>query len=324
DGDQGPAEGVRHPLGPRESDQERADQPGPCRDADDFHILEGDARLGERAVDDIVDHAEVRPAGELGDDASVELVNVLGEDDMAEDLPFATEHRGRRLVAGGLDPEDDRVPRGHGQSVPLRARSAGRSRRAVSWAAVVTWTMTSTSAGERITSRSVVVSIATPITTEPRRPPSSTGVVTTESIASIACRGPLTRTAGGSTRIGAARSRPGGNSPWVRTVTGTSRVVSRSKVRSTVPGRMSSIRVRDRSPSSWTHPVRSCRTSTESVTSSTGTTTRGRATASRTTSPIGPENMTVAVGGVGSLASIHPGSRSATSIGTSATGTRVG
>src|SRR5690606_26072882 len=39
--------------------------------------------------------------------ASVDLMHVLREDDVPEDLSIPREHRGRRLVTGGLEPEDE-------------------------------------------------------------------------------------------------------------------------------------------------------------------------------------------------------------------------
>ena len=85
------------------ADQQRPDQPGGRRDRDGVKIGKLSPGVREGPVDHGVDELEVVARGDLGDDASVALVegglrgNEVGEN------PGAVEDRGAGVVAGGLE-----------------------------------------------------------------------------------------------------------------------------------------------------------------------------------------------------------------------------
>jgi len=110
--DQGPGSRVRERFRVQDADQERAHEPRSLGDGDRVHGAPVDARLREGPLHDGGEGGEVRAAGQLGDHAAEHAVHVLRQDDEARELrrpsrPVAHEHRGRGLVAGGLDPQDD-------------------------------------------------------------------------------------------------------------------------------------------------------------------------------------------------------------------------
>ena len=95
-------------LARREADEERADQPGPGRRRDEADVLEPDARGRERLLERGRQVLEVRARRDLGHDAAVARVRrELRGDHVREHPALAVEHGDRRLVAGGLDAEDD-------------------------------------------------------------------------------------------------------------------------------------------------------------------------------------------------------------------------
>ena len=81
--------------------------PGPLVTATSLDAVEGLAGLGERFGDRRDDELEVPARGDLGDDAAEARVQLgLGGDDVGEDATVRGHERGRGLVAGGLEPED--------------------------------------------------------------------------------------------------------------------------------------------------------------------------------------------------------------------------
>jgi hypothetical protein len=98
----------REPFRNGETHEQRADEAGPLRHADPRDVVEGRSRLVERGCDDRRDELEMPARRDLGDDPAVPGMEVcLRRHDGGEDPPVVAHERGRRLVAGGLDPEDD-------------------------------------------------------------------------------------------------------------------------------------------------------------------------------------------------------------------------
>src|SRR3990172_3794502 len=96
-------EGLRH----RAADEERPDEARPLGHRDGLQIGEGDPGVTERLLDDRDDDLEVAPRRQLGHHAAVGRVDlVLGGHDGGQDLRAVRQDRRRRLVAGGLDPQD--------------------------------------------------------------------------------------------------------------------------------------------------------------------------------------------------------------------------
>ena len=84
-----------------------ADQPRPGGRCDPVELGKIDFRLGQRTRDQAVDMVEMAARGDLRHHATVRPVLVeLGEHQIGENAPLARHHRGRGLVAGGLDAED--------------------------------------------------------------------------------------------------------------------------------------------------------------------------------------------------------------------------
>ena len=107
DGDQRqPArEGKR--LRRREADEERADQPWPLGDGHRPDVVQGHARVGERALHRGHDQLQVPARRDLRDDAAVRRVQRrLRADDAREDDAVRRHDRGGGLVARRLDAED--------------------------------------------------------------------------------------------------------------------------------------------------------------------------------------------------------------------------
>ena len=96
----------REPLGRRDADQQRADQPGPCVTRDERDVVERRARLAQRVVDDRVDELEVMARGDLRHDPAEAVVHALGGDDRGQHLAGVGDDRRAGVVAGGLERED--------------------------------------------------------------------------------------------------------------------------------------------------------------------------------------------------------------------------
>jgi hypothetical protein len=95
-------------LACREAHEQRADQPGPGRRGDEPDVLEADARPSQRFFENRGQIFEVRARRHFRNDAAVRRVRPhLRGDDVGQHAALAVEHGDRRLVAGGLDPEDD-------------------------------------------------------------------------------------------------------------------------------------------------------------------------------------------------------------------------
>ena len=109
--DQGLAQRVGGGLGPTHSHEERADEAGAGRDAEDVHPGERHPGLRQGLVHDGVDLLEVGPGGQLGHDPPEHLVHVLREDDVSQETVAAVQDRRGRLVARGLDAQHDRARR---------------------------------------------------------------------------------------------------------------------------------------------------------------------------------------------------------------------
>jgi hypothetical protein len=90
-----------------EAHEQRADQPRALGDCDPLDVLELRARLVERLPDDRGHELQVPARCDLGHDAAVLRVEVsLRGDDVREDRTVPADERGRGLVAGGLEAED--------------------------------------------------------------------------------------------------------------------------------------------------------------------------------------------------------------------------
>ena len=88
-------------------------RPGPCVTAMASDRVERDLRLFERPLDDAADVAHVLARGQLGHDAAPLAMDLgLRRHDIGADAPRVRrlagllDQRGRGLVAGGLDPEE--------------------------------------------------------------------------------------------------------------------------------------------------------------------------------------------------------------------------
>ncbi len=100
-------EGHGERLRRADADHERAGEAGTRGDGDRVELAEGDARLGERRVDGGGERLEVRAGGDLGDDAAVARVLVHGAGDDVGEEGLPADDADARLVAGGLDAEDE-------------------------------------------------------------------------------------------------------------------------------------------------------------------------------------------------------------------------
>ena len=96
----------RQRLRRRDPDQERADQARASGDGDCVEVVERDARLLKRGVDDRVHELQVMPRGDLGHDAAERRMGRgLRGDDVRED-PAPIHHGRAGVVAARLDRED--------------------------------------------------------------------------------------------------------------------------------------------------------------------------------------------------------------------------
>ncbi len=90
-----------------DADEQRADQPRPCRHGHRFDARQVGACLRERRGDDGDDELEVATTRDLGNDAAEAGVQIgLRGDDVGEDLAVAGDECGRGLVARRLEAED--------------------------------------------------------------------------------------------------------------------------------------------------------------------------------------------------------------------------
>jgi hypothetical protein len=108
DGDDRFAAGKSSRLHPLHANQQGTDEAGASGYRKSVDGFERDARLFQRTIDDIVQHAEVCPRSQLRYDAAVKFVNVLGEDDVAEQIVVAAQHGSRRFVAGSFNRKQER------------------------------------------------------------------------------------------------------------------------------------------------------------------------------------------------------------------------
>jgi hypothetical protein len=118
-------------LPPRHPHQESADEAGPGGDADQVDPLQPDPGLLQGAAHHVVHRAQVGARGQLRHHAAVEEVDVLGEDDVAEQLPLAAQDGGGGLVARGLDPEGQAVAHRRWSFGTKSALSRGSSARGI-------------------------------------------------------------------------------------------------------------------------------------------------------------------------------------------------
>ena len=108
DGHERPIERKRHRLRPTDSDQQCPDQSGAGGGSYDVDAVECQLGPGQRLIDHIVDLLQMRTSRELGDHAPEHGVLVLREYHVSEDPVVPIEHRGRGLVARGLQPKHER------------------------------------------------------------------------------------------------------------------------------------------------------------------------------------------------------------------------
>ena len=97
----------------RHADQQRTDEAGTLRDGDRAEIVPGGPCVGQRAIDDAADVADVLARGELRHDAAPLAVDGhLRGDHVRANRPRLRrvaglfDDRGRCFVAGGFDAED--------------------------------------------------------------------------------------------------------------------------------------------------------------------------------------------------------------------------
>ena len=108
DADQRLLLGVRHGLGRRASDEERADEAWALGHRDAVHVAEGHPGVVQGAPDHRHDHLGVPAGRQLRHDTAVGRVDVvLRRHDAREDLAAPVQYGGRGLVARRLDPEHD-------------------------------------------------------------------------------------------------------------------------------------------------------------------------------------------------------------------------
>ena len=115
-GAQGPPAPQRQPLGELNPHQQRADQPRPLGDGDRVQFRQGAAGLCQCLTADRRDRFQLRPRRQLRVDAAIGRVQVHLRGHHLRAHPAAIrDDRGRRLVAGSFDAEDE----GHGVSLAL-------------------------------------------------------------------------------------------------------------------------------------------------------------------------------------------------------------
>ena len=95
-------------------DQQRADQPRPLGDGDRVQLRQGAVGLRQRRTANGGDRFDLGARGQLRVDAAIGRVQLdLRGDHLRTHVTPVLDDRGRRLVAGGFDAEDE----GHGVSV---------------------------------------------------------------------------------------------------------------------------------------------------------------------------------------------------------------
>ncbi len=125
DADERNAAGPGQRLARREADEERADQPGPRRRGHEARVLESNVRGGERLLERGRQVFEVRPRRHLGHDPAVaRMSQKLRRNDVGEHPALAVENGDGRLVARGLDTEDDHGTVGRPDETAARRLSA--------------------------------------------------------------------------------------------------------------------------------------------------------------------------------------------------------
>ena len=116
----------RDRLGRLDAHEQRAHQARPLGHRDRGEVGEARPRLLHGGLDDRDDVLDVVARGELRHDPSVRGVDRgLARHDVREDPPAVLDDRGRGLVAGGLDPEDE----GHAGYSPAGAEAPASARR---------------------------------------------------------------------------------------------------------------------------------------------------------------------------------------------------
>ena len=98
----------RQRLGRRHPDQERPDQSGPVPNSDGVQIVKTAPGFLDRSRDNARDPFRVRPAGKLGHDPAVFLVDLLltGHDTRSDPPPILHDRAGR-FITRTLDPQDE-------------------------------------------------------------------------------------------------------------------------------------------------------------------------------------------------------------------------
>jgi hypothetical protein len=105
---EGQAAGIGDRLGHGAPDQETADQSRPLGDREPVELGQAQAGDLERPPHDRPHDLEMPPRRQLGHDTAIRRMDVvLGGHDARQHLATAVEHRGGRLITGGLDAEDD-------------------------------------------------------------------------------------------------------------------------------------------------------------------------------------------------------------------------
>ncbi len=106
DADERLSAGVRERLRVADADEQRADEPRSARDGDSVDLVDRDARLVERLVDDRADLLEVLARRDLGHDAPVDAVRRdLRRDDVRANMAAVLDDGRRGLIARRLDAE---------------------------------------------------------------------------------------------------------------------------------------------------------------------------------------------------------------------------
>ena len=109
----GPAQAGGQGLGGADAHGERADETGTGAHGDDVDVVQIHARAIQSRVEGGQEGLQVGARGELGNDAAETGVGVHGSgDDVPEELAAAHERRAR-LVAGGLDAQDQCLTHAH-------------------------------------------------------------------------------------------------------------------------------------------------------------------------------------------------------------------
>lgn len=101
-------EGEAERLGVGDADEQGAGETWAGGDGDGVEVGEADVRAGDGFANHRNDVAEVLSAGEFGDDAAIDGVEIdLAGDDGGEGFDAVADDGGGGLVAGGFDAEDE-------------------------------------------------------------------------------------------------------------------------------------------------------------------------------------------------------------------------